>query len=82
MSLCQPLGVGLDCCPWALLRSPDVQEVMALRGWRESGSLNPETLDLETRLAVESYCRGVSHHEQDYYERLRKEREAKAKAGK
>lgn len=75
MSFAQPLGVGLDSCPWALLRSPDVQEVMALRGWRADGCLNPDSLDLPTRRAVEAFGRGVADYDREYYERLRKERE-------
>lgn len=79
MTICQPLGVGLDCCPWALLRSPDVQELMSLRGWRETGNLSPDSIDLETRWALEAFGRGLADYDREYYDRLRKERESKAK---
>jgi len=56
----------LQTCPWWLLHySPAVAEVGQLYGWRADGCLDPLTLDVHTRRAVEAYAAGVAHGQAD-----------------
>lgn len=82
MAIVKPRGEHLDCCPWALLRSPAVQDAMRLHGWRKDGCLDPNALNATERRAVEAFSAGVSDQLDEHMEAIRKKGETEARRRK
>ena len=78
MAIVKPRGEHLDSCPWALLRSPGVQDAMRLHGWRKDGCLDPMALTCTERRAVEAFSAGVSDQLDEHMESIRRKGEADA----